>query len=102
MPAYNTAKDLPHAGFLTTDEVGKLLGISRAGVCYHIRKRHFGALRRRWYWGHDSGRNLRSAYFIPVAEIKKYLMRKIVEKYAKPTRWYPAEDSPDAILKEGQ
>jgi|ERR1700722_16407979 len=101
MPAYNTAKEKPHPGFLSTEEAGEVLGIKANTVRWHIRKGHLTALRLRWYYGIETGRNLRVAYFIPIAEIKRFGMKKIVEKYARPTAWVRAKDDPAAILEAG-
>lgn len=101
MPAYRTAKEKPHAGFLTTEEAGDVLGISAAGVRWHIRQGHITAIRKRWYYGNTTGRNLRVAYYIPIDEIKRYGMRMVVEKYARPTGWVRAKDDPAAILEAG-
>ena len=101
-PAYNTSDELPHRGFLTTKEAGEALGVTTRTVRDYIQKRRLGALRRRWYYGHKTGRNLRSAYFIPIAEIKRFMLRKVVEKYTRPLEWLPPDDSPGAIMESGK
>jgi hypothetical protein len=98
MPAYNTAQEKPHKGFLTTEEAGRVLGMGRRTVCYHIQKGHLTALAKRWKYGKVF---IRTAYFIPIDEIKRFGMRKIVEKYAKPSGWVRATDDPAAILGGG-
>src|ERR1019366_7294753 len=102
MPAYNTSDELPHKGFLNTKEAGALLGISDHGVRRLIRLKRLGALQRTWLYGNTTGRNRRQAYFIPIAELKRYLLRKVVEKYARPHKWLPPDDSPDAIMGAGK
>jgi helix-turn-helix protein len=102
LPAYRTAKDKPHAGFLTTEEAGEVLGVCASTVRWYIRTGRLTALRKRWYYGHLSGRNLRVAYFIPINEIKRYGMRMVVEKYARPTAWVRAKDDPAAIMEAGE
>lgn len=102
MPAYNTAKDLPHAkDHLTVAEVAAKLGVSEALVRLRIREGRLGAYKRTWLYGRTP-RARRCAYFIPIDELKRYLLSKVVEKYGGPIKWHPPSDSPDAILKEGQ
>jgi excisionase family DNA binding protein len=101
-PAYNTADDLPHKGFLNTREAAALLGVSERTIRKYIKLGRFGALRRTWLYGNTTGRNRRSAYFIPVAEMKRYLLGKVVEKYARPHKWLPPDDNPDAIMESGK
>ena len=97
MPAYKTADEKPHPGFLNTREAGEILGITASSVCRYIRLGRLTALAKQWY----CGKRLRTAYFIPINEIKRFGMQKVLEKYAKPNGWVRAKDDPNAILREG-
>jgi hypothetical protein len=34
--------------------------------------------------------------------MKRYLLGKVVEKYARPHKWLPPDDNPDAIMESGK
>jgi excisionase family DNA binding protein len=91
MPVYKSGEELPHdkSKFLTIKEASEAIGLGGATIRNLIIQGKIGAFKRKWRYGVYQ----RSAWFIPVSELKRYLTKELTEKLVGKITWKPPKAS---------
>lgn len=76
MPAFDTADKLPHKGTLSIHEAALETGLSEGWLRIKIRSGELNAYKRIWRYGVYR----RAGWFIPVTELKRWMIDRITKQ----------------------